>query len=82
MIAACLRLRVIVAGLTVACFGGCDRSTPGNGSQSPQSPSTEEMARANLKIGLDSWVFGDSREKFSADHKDIKFLDVALPFAE
>ncbi len=36
---------------------------------------TEAEAKAILKKALDSWAFGDSREKFESDHPGIKFND-------
>ncbi len=36
---------------------------------------TEAEARAILKKALDSWAFGDSREKIERDQPGIKFLD-------
>jgi len=43
---------------------------------------TEDQAREKLKLALDSWTFGDSREKFGKAHPDVDFIhfyyDLAL----
>ena len=38
---------------------------------------TEADARAVLKATLDSWVFGDTLEKFEQDHPGIHFFDTS-----
>lgn len=43
---------------------------------------TEDQAREKLKLALDSWTFGDSREKFGKAHPEVDFVhfyyDLAL----
>lgn len=33
----------------------------------------EDLARQKLKVALDSWAFGDSKEKLDKDHPELKF---------
>ncbi len=52
--------------------------------QTPIRPSTKttptiEQARALLKTTLDSWVFGESIEKFREKHPDVEFAAVVRP---
>ncbi|MBY0514902.1 MAG: hypothetical protein K2P78_13425 [Gemmataceae bacterium] len=74
---------------TAVCCGaallliGCNKdSGSGKGDPPGQSPAPavaksdgEAEAREKLKIGLDSWTFGDTREKWTKDHPDISMLD-------
>jgi predicted Zn finger-like uncharacterized protein len=44
----------------------------GGGTNASSSRPTEEEARSKLKLALNSWVFGDSPEKFRTDHPTIR----------
>lgn len=67
--------------LVVTALSGCsseqaaksDPKPKGSDAKAPTGEVTEAQAKDKLKIALDSWVFGDSREKFEKDHPDIYF---------
>lgn len=42
-------------------------------SKKPSKIIAEDLAREKLKVALDSWAFGDSKEKLEKDHPELKF---------
>lgn len=73
----------IAFAATAAVFAGCDRpmgstapSTSGAGLPTAAWPPAEADTLAMLKMALDSWVFGDSLDKWKADHPDVTFNDI------
>ena len=47
-------------------------SNPAAPAPAAAKPSGEAEAKEKLKLALDSWVFGDTLEKFHKDHPDIR----------
>ncbi len=78
---------LFIAVLVLLALAGCDRNTNINGEkaaiavkQPEDAVPDESEAKEKLKTVLDSWVFGDSREKLKADHPGINFIDLAYTF--
>jgi hypothetical protein len=56
------------AGVVATSMDGADEKTG-------TKQKTEADAKAILKVGLDSWIFGDTQAKFEKNHPDISFGD-------
>ncbi len=56
--------------------GGENRKGQKNENNPKGKTGTESEAKAVLKKALDSWAFGDSKEKFEKNHPEIKCGDL------
>ena len=78
---------LFIAVLVLLVLAGCDRNAGTNAEKAAKTAiqpkdavPDEAEAKEKLKTVLDSWVFGDSREKLKADHPSINFIDLAYTF--
>lgn len=77
----CLIVLAPAAALPLGC--GPKATAPTGGNAAPASPGgkapgdevAEGEARAALQTALDSWAFGDTRQKFEREHPDVQFGD-------